>query len=258
MTNDGHLVASGWLAHDVGADMTEEHRTRREHGRRTVDVADIRLQRLLSTGAQLATVTEYARKAEMDVVEVLTQFEPYLDDRSVELESVGAELFLHTAPYGRPQPEDVAVVPANLWELLRHVGDPDYAAALWKIIRGLETGGWSVRTHPAGAPRPLTFLEIHVDGAWVPVIVLPRKGRLAAADGPLSRAEGRKVTKVVVVCADGHLDDVVTEIRIWMTGGKRTLAVVLLEQPRYTPALLSPNDTSVRPTSVARTNPGAT
>jgi hypothetical protein len=226
-----------------------------EQPRRTVDIADMRLQRLFISGAQLATLTEYARKSEMDIMEVLSQLEPYLDDHSIELESVGAELFLHTAPLGRPQPENVASIPANLWELLRYVGDPDYASMLWKIIRGLETGGWSVRTHPIGSPRPLTFLEIHVNGSWVPVIVLPRKGRLAAHDGPLSRADGRKVTEVVVVCPEGHLDEVVSEIRTWMTSAKRTLTVVLLEQPRYTPALLSPNDTSVRPTSISRTVP---
>ena len=222
---------------------------------RTVDVADMRLQRLLISGAQLATLTEYARKAEMDVMEVITQIEPYLEDHSFELESVGAELFLHTAPQGRPQPASAASVPANLWEFLRYVGDPDYASQLWKIIRGLELGGWSVRTHPIGSSTPLTFLEIHVNGLWFPTVVLPKKGRLAAHDGPLSRAESRKVTDVVVVCSEGHLDEAVTEIRSWMADEKRSLSVILLEQPRYTPAILTPNDTSVRPTSVSRTFP---
>lgn len=239
------------------------HPSSQDHGdrphpadrRSNFDVADIRLQRLLSTGAQLATITEYARTAEMDVVEVLSQLEPYLDTATLELESVGAELFLHTAPQGRPQPEGVAVVPSNLWELLRMVGDQDYAMMLWKIIRGLQTGGWSVRTHPVGASRPLTFLELHVDGTWIPVIVLPRRGRLAASDGPLSRAEGRKVPRVVVICGDGQLDETVTEIRTWMATAKRSLQVLLLEQPRYTPAVFSPSDTAVRPTSVSRTAP---
>jgi len=236
--------------------MTED-RTHKDTPRRRVDFSDMRLQRLFISGAQLATLTEYARKAEMDIMDVLSQLEPYLDDHSIELESVGAELFLHTAPLGRPQPENAASIPANLWELLRYVGDPDYSAMLWKIIRGMEAGGWSVRTHAIGSPRPLTFLEIHVNGSWIPVIVLPRKGRLAAHDGPLSRAEGRKVTEVVVVCQEGHLDEVVTEIRSWMALVKRTLTVILLEQPRYTPALLSPDDTSVRPTSIARNVPRA-
>jgi hypothetical protein len=220
-----------------------------------IDVSDIRLQRLLITGAQLATLNEYAQHAEMDVMDVMRQLEPYLDTNILELESVGHELFLHTAPQGRPLPEGSPFLPANLWEQLRQVGDQDYAAMLWRIIRGLEQGGWSVRTHPIRAVAPLTFLELHADGTWLPMIVLPRRGRLSAADGPLSRAEGRKVSKVVVVCGPGHLDDAVTEIRVWMTRGKRHLTVLLLEQPRYTPCVLSPNDTSVRPTSIARTLP---
>ena len=220
-----------------------------------IDVGDIRLQRLLVTGAQLASLTEYARHAEMDVLDILAQIEPYLDANFLELESVQHELFLHTAPKGRPLPEGSPFLPANLWELLRQVGDQDYAAMLWRIVRGLESGGWTVRTHPTGAVSPLTFLELHADGTWLPMIVLPRRGRLSAADGPLSRAEGRRVQKVVVVCGPGHLDDAVTEIRTWMTLAKRKLTVLLLEQPRYTPCVLASTDTSVRPTSISRTVP---
>lgn len=217
--------------------------------RPTVNVADIRLQRLLFRGVGLATLGEYAAAAEMDVSDVLRQLEPWLDGTTLELESAGSELFLHTAPQGRPHPEGVAVVPANLWELLRQVGDPDYAASLWRIIRGLQRGGWQVRTHPIGATRPLTFLELKVDRAWTPMMVLPRRDRLGADDGPLARARERAVTKVVVVCADGQLDATASEVRGWMTQQDGVFEVLLLDQPRYTPTVLRSVDGAVRPTS---------
>ncbi len=217
--------------------------------RPSVTVADIRLQRLLFRGVGLASLSEYAAAAEMDVADVLSQLEPWLDGKSLELESAAGELFLHTAPQGRPHPEQAAVVPTNLWELLRHVGDPEYAATLWRIIRGLQRGGWQVRTHLVGATRPLTFLELLVDRSWTPMMVLPRRDRLGAVDGPLARAAERSVSKVAVVCADGQLDAISAEVRSWMASHDGRFDVVLLEQPRYTPTLLRSVDASVRPTS---------
>jgi hypothetical protein len=217
--------------------------------RPSISVADIRLQRLLFRGIGLASLGEYAGAAEMEVADVLAQLEPWLDGRSLELEAVAGELFLHTAPQGRPHPDGAAVAPANLWELLRHVGDPDYAASLWRIIRGLQRGGWQVRTHPVGATRPLTFLELMVDRVWTPMMVLPRRDRLGASDGPLARASQRSVSKVAVVCADGQLDEIAAQVRGWMTSYGQTFEVLLLEQPRYTPTLLSSVDIAVRPTS---------
>ncbi len=217
--------------------------------RPTITLADIRLQRLLFRGIGLASLAEYAAAAEMAVSEVLTQLEPWLDGRTLELESVGGELFLHTAPQGRPHPQGAAVVPSNLWELLRQVGDPDYSASLWGIIRGLQRGGWQVRTHPVGATRPATFLELLVDRRWTPMMVLPRRDRLGADDGPLARASERGVAKVVIVCAAGQLDETTAEIRSWMVRTSSTFQVVLLEQPRYTPTVVDSRHGSVVPTS---------
>lgn len=222
--------------------------------RPTISLADIRLQRLLFRGAGLASLSEYATTAEMDVTEVLSQLEPWLDGRTMELESVAGELFLHTAPQGRPHPAGAAAVPSNLWELLRQVGDPEYAASLWRIIRGLQRGGWQVRTHPVGATRPLTFLELLVEGCWTPMMVLPRRDRLGADDGPLARGTQRGVEKVVVVCGDGQLDESVAEIRAWMSRAPVVLEVLLLEQPRYTPTVVDSRHGSLAPTSDQ--NPG--
>lgn len=231
--------------------------TDRNEPRPAISVADIRLQRLLFRGPSLASLSEYAVAAEMDITVVLTQLEPWLDGRTLDLEAVGGELFLHTAPEGRPHPHGTAIVPANLWELLRQVGDPEYAATLWRIIRGLQAGGWQVRTHPVGATRPLTFLELMVDRTWTPMMVLPRRDRIGASDGPLARAEQRGVGKVVVVCAGGKLDGVVAEIRAWMTSLSGLFEVVLLEQPRYTPTVLRTADIGVRPTSGLLKRPGS-
>lgn len=217
--------------------------------RPTIALADIRLQRLLFRGAGLASLGEYASAAEMEITEVLAQLEPWLDGSCLELEAVAGELFLHTAPQGRPHPAGAAVVPSNLWELLRQVGDPDYALQLWRIIRGLQQGGWQVRTHPVGSTRPLTFLELLVERRWTPMMILPRRDRLGADDGPLSRARQRHVDQVVVVCGDGDLDPTVAEIRGWMSTNPQPFSVVLLEQPRYTPTVLRSSEGSVRPTS---------
>ena len=223
--------------------------------RPTISVADIRLQRLLFRGGALASLSEYAAAAEMAVTEVLAQLEPWLDGSSLELESVAGELFLHTAPSGRPHPPLAAIVPSNLWELLRQVGDPDYARQLWVIIRGLQRGGWQVSTHPVGATAPLTFLEVKTSDGWTPMMVLPRRDRLGAVDGPLSRALLRSVNRVVVVCADGDLDSIGAEIRGWMSRCERDFEVLVLEQPRYTPTVLRTDDASVKPTSQQTTLP---
>lgn len=230
---------------------------RPDPARRTVAFADTYLTDAFLRGAERrATVGEYARAAGCDVAAVVAALGPYLDDGSLVLEAVDGEVFVLTAPQGRPVPDGTADVPANLWELLRGHADQAGAAELYRLVRALEAGGWHVEVNPArirhdtdrGAPRAV--LGVDVGSAIVPVH-LAHRVELAAL---LDRYDAAGASAVAIAIGAGELERFVTGARRhhlargWPSG----LSVLVLEAPRYAPTLVSPADGAVRPRSVTR------
>lgn len=218
-----------------------------ENKRPIINLSDIRLQRLLFRGNDLASLNDYAEKAEMGISEVVANLEPWLDGRTLDIEAVGGDLFLHTAPLGRPQPLDVAVVPANLWEILRQVGDSDYASMIYNIIRGLQFSGWRCRIHPVDTANPATFLELYINNNWIPLFLFPKKNRIAVENGILDKLKVRNIKKVAIIINQKDVNPFLLEVRKWLYIDGNEITVVLLENPSFQPVILGPNDIAVKP-----------
>ena len=220
---------------------------------------DIRLTRLTQQDPiRCASVNEYAMATGIDVGQVLTLLGEALDSGDVNVEPAGGEIFVHTAPQGRPTPQGRAQIPPNLWELLRRNADVDTAFALWRLYRGLEQGGWSIEADPSRIPvigGHTTLLGIKFSGhAIAPLLVLPNVDDVAAHTGPLMKYERAEVRVVGLVCRNGELEPMVTSVRRWMLDRPTAaqLNVIILEAPRYQPVLVSPRDAAVAPRSVSR------
>lgn len=232
-----------------------------EPTRRIISVADARLNGLLLRNPErCATVSEYSGATGIDTGAVIELLGPYLEDGTLELEFVGDEIFVHTAPSGRPVPMHVAQVPPNLWEALRVVAPSDYAYGLWKLVRGLERSGWKVETQAAKINSGLArleeppFLGVWVGGVVVPVLIFPTSDALQATHGLLSNYNHAGASAVAVVCDNGALDETITAVRRWVLGQRMlpSLSVMILESPRYNPTLITPNDAAVSSRSVSR------
>lgn len=224
-----------------------------------IQLAEPRLQRLfLSGGGRCASLTEYAQATGIDIITLTGLLAEHLDAGTLALEAVGGEVFVHTAPNGRTSHGNLPQVPPNLWEMLRREGDTDHAYRLWRLVRELEVGGWSVEADPRRIPPTsvgeIALVALRLGGYVSPVIVLPSADELAHPAGVLSRYERRGLTIVAVICRRGELDLMTTAARRWMFSrpSRSPLSVVVLEAPRYQPVMISTNDTSVIPTSVTR------
>jgi hypothetical protein len=227
--------------------------------RPVVNVADARLQHLLLTDPQrCATLNEYASATGIDVDRLLDLFGPYLDDDTFRLETVGGEVFVLTAPLGRPQPLVQDQVPPNLWELFRRTGDEDHAYRLWRLTRELQSAGWTIEadTHriPATSAGEVALVGLKMHRHVVPVLVFPNEGDVAHPAGVLTRFERRQVPFVAVMCDRGDLDPMVTAVRRWFLERPQlgNLRVLVLESPRFQPVLLGGNDASVAPRAITR------
>lgn len=214
-----------------------------------INLSDIRLQRLLFRGSDLASLSDYAEKSDMGISEVIANLEPWLDGRTLDIEAVGAELFLHTAPLGRPQPKDVAVLPANLWETLRQVGDSDYAAMLYTIIRGLQYAGWRCRIHPVDAKNPATFLELYISHTWIPLFLFPKKERISANEGIFDKLKSRNISKVSVVVNQKDVHGFIVESRKWLSENNYPITIAILENPSFQPIIIEAKDIGAKPIS---------
>lgn len=232
---------------------------------RSMDVSAPALDALLwqHPGA-CATVSEYAAAAGLSTDEVLDEFGPYLEDGTVSLEVVGDELFVMTAPQGRPAPATHADVHPNLWERLRDRESTHVAYSLWRLIRALERAGWAVETAP-GTVRsglgPLAdgpFIGVYVRHTVVPLLAFPELDALADADGPLSDLERAGAAAIAVTCDNGALGEAITAVRGWMLSRALlpSMSVLVLESPRYAPTMLRPTDSSITPVSVTHALPG--
>lgn len=220
---------------------------------------DLRLTRLMQqTPTRCASVNEYAMATGIDVGQILTILSEAISNQDLDIEPVGGEIFVHTAPHGRPVPPGRGQIPPNLWELLRRGSDANTAFALWRLYRGLEHGGWNIEADPERIPvinGHSTLLGIRFAGhAIAPLIVLPDHSDVAAYTGTLMRYERAEIKVVGVVCRNGELDAMVTAVRRWMLDRPVAagLNVIVLEAPRYQPVLVSPRDSGIAPRSVSQ------
>lgn len=232
-----------------------------DQSKRIISVADSRLNNLLLNNPErCASVDEYSSATGIDTGDVLELLGAYIDDGTLGLEFVGDAIFVNTAPSGRPAPPHHAQVPPNLWERLRMVAPSELAYGLWKLIRGLERGGWKTETQPAKINSGLArledppFLGVWVGGVVVPVLVFPTTDALQANHGLLSNYDQAGASAVAVVCDAGALDSTITAVRRWVHERRIVpgLSVLVLESPRFNPTLITPNDAAVTARSVTR------
>lgn len=233
-----------------------------EPGRRIISVAEPRLNRMLVRDAhRYASLGEYASGSGLSVDEVVSLLGPALDEGSLGLEVAGGEIFLLTAPGGRPIPSHLADVAPNLWETLRRRAQRDEALMLWKVVRGLEKNGWQSEVIPErvafglGHLTRAPHLGVHVGATIVPVMVYPSEQDLVSPVGQMAEYDRAGASAVAVVCAQDGLDRTVTAVRRWALSRRimpSRMAVVVLEAPRFQPTLLSAADAAVTPISVTR------
>jgi hypothetical protein len=230
--------------------------------RRTISVADPRLNMLfVRTPDKCASLTEYAQSAGMATAEVIELLGPFLDDGTLALEFVGDEVFVHTAPNGRPAPNAHADVPPNLWERLRSRSTVEMSYAVWRLVRSMERSGWGVETNASkvlfglGPLQHLPFFAVTVGPHLVPVLPFPSAHEIAVvAGGLLTEYAAAGAPAVALVCDESGLDEMVTATRRWVLAHRHmpSMSVLILEAPRYNPVLIAPSDGSVEPVSVAR------
>lgn len=210
------------------------------------------LTRVLHTQPRPATVDEYAQLLGRDIDSVMSSLAVALDAGWLELDLVAGQLFVNTAPQGRPGPAGMPDCPPNTWELLKRGANEKFAWALWKLIRSMESVGWGVHVDPAviaascRGVEAVPHLAVTVAAAVVPTLVFPPVSRLQTGS-LLDPFEFANCSSVGVVCDQGQLEAVVTACRAWMLNGRRhELGVLVLEAPRYSPVVVDPLDGSTQ------------
>ncbi|MCP4792043.1 MAG: hypothetical protein GY882_01705 [Actinomycetia bacterium] len=213
------------------------------------------LTRCFRENPRLATVNEYASAANMEVDRVVNLLGTSLDAGHLALEIVEGQLFVQTAPSGRPPVVGMPDCPPNMWELLRRRSNERLSWALWKLCRSLERSGWGVTVDDedvaAACPgvNEAPLLGVTVGATLVGGLVFPATHHLRS--GLLDRYENAGLGSVAVICDQGHLESVVAGCRAWMLSGPhRQLRVLVLESPRYQPVLVDPADGSTQPVSI--------
>jgi hypothetical protein len=218
---------------------------------------DMRLTRAFQRDPhRCASINEYATATGINVDGILELLREPLERGALDVEAVGGEVFVHTAPGGRPGPRGAGQVPPNLWELLRRDHTEDEAFALWRITRDLQAGGWTVEADPRNIPSIATqtaLLAVRFSNSVVPVLVLPALDDVASQSGMLTRYEIAGMGLCAVICEHRQLDSMVTAVRRWMLGrpARAGLDVLVLEAPRYQPVLLTSDDGGLNPRSVS-------
>jgi hypothetical protein len=217
---------------------------------------------LINDSFRHATLEEYARACGLEVDVVMQHLEHALDSRAVALETAHGEVFVLTAPEGRPLPDGVPWVAPNLWEVLRYNRDIDAAHQLWQVHRGLERAGWEVVSTPqqinAACAAPVARqapLGVIVGGLSIPVVVHPSPTDVADTSGVLGSYERAGASVVAIVCGLSGLDAMATAVRRFALGWRlvdQPLTVLVLEAPRYQPVVLQAHDAAVNPLSVSR------
>jgi hypothetical protein len=231
-------------------------------GRRVISVADARLNHMLLRGLPAcASLSEYSSITGIPTEELLELLSGYLSDGSLAVEVAGDEVFLLTAPKGRPTPEECADVAPNLWEHLRRNAGPELAHDTWRLYRALERVGWGVEaqserileglSHVADSPR----LGVYIGQRVVPTLIFPITDDLADPRGVLTDYEQAGAAMVSVICAGDALESNVTAARRWLLahrGLPARMSILILEAPRFSPVLLSSTDAAVSPVAVSQ------
>lgn len=222
------------------------------HQNSVLTFEDIRLTRVMQREPErFATVNEYAAATGMTVERILELLAGPLGVGELDVEAVGGEIFVHTAPHGRPVPSDRRSVPANMWERLRTVHDQEAAYTLWRVSRDLQANGWNVETDPMRTPRIGThsaLLGLQVGRNIVPILLLPGRDDLGNPAGVLSKVEASGMKLCAVTCLHRELDATITAVRRWMLLRQEPiLDLLILEAPRYSPVLLSCDDGGLTP-----------
>lgn len=228
-----------------------------QHPARTVVVDEPKLTRLMERTPHLcASVSEYATRTGIPLGRVLDLFSPALEQGWLALEPVGAEVFVNTAPQGRPSPPHTPEIAPNLWERLRVHGGKHVAHQLWLLHRSLEQAGWVVDPVLASimfglSPvTPAPQLGLRINHKTHPLLTQQAPSDLASVRGHVARVAEAGADVVAVIVDSGALDEAVTAVRkLYLSGAAQSTAVLLLEAPRYTPLLLSPDGASVVPQS---------
>lgn len=234
-----------------------------EIGRRVINIGDPRLNRLfLNDPERCASVSEYAAASGIPTDRVLGLLDPYLESGELALEATGSELFVLTAPEGRPLRDGLADVAPNLWERLRENSQKGEAYVLWKFVRGLENAGWVIETQRSrlqfGLPKLRRAPQMGINlgnGHIMPLLVLPNTDALVAPNGLLSEYEQAGAASIGIICDEGALDQTITDVRRWgiQTAQNRGgIGVAVLEGPRFNPTIVFASDASVMPRTEVR------
>ena len=223
---------------------------------RILSFDDMRLTRAFQQDPlRCATLNEYSAATGISVDAVLDMLAGSFRRSELDVEAVGGEIFVHTAPAGRPAPTGLAQTVPNLWEILRRTNSREESYELWRLFRDLEQAGWLVETDhrsfgAEGAWRVSVGLRFAL--STVPILVLPATGAVSSQAGPLTSLELARVGLCAITCPHRGLDATVTAVRQWMLGrpARAGLDVLVLEAPRYQPVLITSDDGSITPRAV--------
>jgi hypothetical protein len=229
--------------------------------RRALVVGDARLTKLMQREPETcAALSEYAARTGIETGQVIQLLGPAVDEGIIAFEIWADEIFINTAPAGRPTPTHLPEVAPNMWERLRVHGTVEEAYSMWRLVRSLERAGWRVETNPnrimfglSQLPLP-PALGIQVANSMVPLVVHPTLEQLAHPQGLLSMFDHAGAASVGVICDSGALDEMITASRRWgfTRHGQTGMSVIVFEAPRYAPTLMRPGDASVAPRSVSQ------
>lgn len=221
--------------------------------------ADMRLTHCMQRDSRrCATVNEYAAATGISVTRILDILNEPLTKGDIDIEAVGGEIFVHTAPQGRPTPAHLSQVPPNLWEILRRNHDPEAAFAIWRIGRDLETSGWNIESDGGRVPTvpgQQILLGLRFTLNVVPVIIFPSVAEIETQGGLLTKYELSGVGLCAFTCLHHKLERSITGVRHWMLGrpSRAGLDVIILEAPHYQPVLLTSDDGGISPRSTTIT-----
>ena len=229
-------------------------------GGRALTLPDARLNRVFQREPErCATLSEYARASGIETGRVMDLLSAALDSGAISFEPVGPEIFVHTAPAGRPTPIGVPEVSPNLWERLRVHGNKQNAYQLWTLLRSMENAGWVVEANTASimfslAPvAPVPELGLTIGNQVFPLMIRPRLEELSTPGQRFNQLSVAGARLVGIIVESGALEETVTAIRRqWMHQYSTSTIALILEGPRYNPVQLSATDASVAPRSVTR------